>query len=237
MAKEIFPKDPRKTYALMELIKTTSPMVERGPENEVFTWPHLLFREILVFMGVLFAIALISLLVDAPLEELANPAHPTNPAKAPWYFLGTQEMVSYSAQVGGVLIPGLVILGLMVIPYLDSSREGIGIWFHSRRGKQIALFSAAMTLFIVPFLIFLNIKFGVRVLYPEAPQILVDIFNPATVLVVIMVGLFFLVLFLTGSIREAIIALFTSFIIAFTILTIIGIFFRGPNWSLVWHYQ
>lgn len=235
--KDIFPKDPRKTYALMELIKTTSPMVEKGPENEVFTWPHLLFRELLVFMGALFALALISLLLDAPLEELANPAHPTNPAKAPWYFLGLQEMVSYSALVGGVLIPGLVVLGLMAIPYIDSSRQGIGVWFHSGRAGRMALASAAVTLVVIPFLIFLHIKFGVRVLYPEAPQILVDIFNPATILAAVMAGIFFFVLSLTRSTREASIALFTSFVVAFTVLTIIGTFLRGPNWALIWPWR
>lgn len=235
--KEIFPKDPGKTYGLMELIKTTSPMVERGPEEEVSTWPHLLFREVILFMVVLFVLALVSLLVDAPLEQLANPAHPTNPAKAPWYFLGLQEMVSYSALVGGVLIPGLVVLGLMAIPYIDSSREGIGFWFHSRRGRRLALVSALMTLIVVPLLIFLQIKFGVRALYPEAPQILVDIFNPGTVLVILMAGLFFIVRLLTGSTREASVALFTSFIVAFAILTITGTSFRGPNWALVWPWR
>ncbi len=233
MTKEIFPKDPRKSYALVELIKTTSAMVDKGPEDEVFAWPHLLFRELILFMAVLFVLALISLYFNAPLEELANPAHPTNPAKAPWYFLGLQEMVSYSAFIGGVLIPGLVVLGLMSIPYIDFSREGIGVWFHSRRGRRIALFSALMTLVVVPLLIFLHIRFGVRVMVPTAPQILVDVFNPGTILVAVMAALFFIVLLLTGSTREASIGVFTSFVTAFVILTIIGTFLRGPNWALI----
>jgi len=55
---------------------------------------------------------------DAPLLEIANPEHPENPAKAPWYFLGLQELVSYSALTGGVLVPGLILLGLILIPYI-----------------------------------------------------------------------------------------------------------------------
>jgi quinol-cytochrome oxidoreductase complex cytochrome b subunit len=61
----------------------------------------------------------ISILFHAPLEELANPAKTPNPAKAPWYFLGLQELVSHSALLGGVVAPGLMVLALLAIPYID----------------------------------------------------------------------------------------------------------------------
>lgn len=57
--------------------------------------------------------------IDAPLEEPANPSNPPNPSKAPWYFLGLQEMVAYNAFWGGVAIPGEIMLGLAMIPYLN----------------------------------------------------------------------------------------------------------------------
>ena len=69
----------------------------------------------------------------APLEEPANPLHPPNPAKAPWYFLGLQEMVSYSAFWGGIGIPGLLVLFALVAPFLERRRGGEGVWMdHSR---------------------------------------------------------------------------------------------------------
>ena len=66
---------------------------------------------------------------DAPLKELANPAVPENPAKAPWYFLGLQELVSFSAFMGGIGIPAIVLIGLGLIPFLDRETKGTGEWF------------------------------------------------------------------------------------------------------------
>ena len=75
--------------------------------------PHLFYAELGVFMlTVVRCASLLSLFSDAPLKELANPTVPENPAKAPWYFLGLQELVSYSAFMGGIGIPTLIVLGL-----------------------------------------------------------------------------------------------------------------------------
>ncbi len=122
-----------KTYGLMELVKGSKPSVGIRDDDMEFTWPSLLIRELIVFVGVMFVLTIWAYLVDAPLEGIANPNHPPNPAKAPWYFLGLQEMVSYSAFVGGVLVPGLIVTVLMIIPYVDRKRVGIGIWFAKER--------------------------------------------------------------------------------------------------------
>jgi hypothetical protein len=127
---EVFPQDPNKSYGLMMLMRKRAPGVDvGGPEEAVFAWPHLLMRSLVLFIAVLVIIIGISLLFNAPLEEVANPNHPTNPAKAPWYFLGLQEMVSYSALWGGVLIPTFIVVGLILIPYMDRSPRGQGVWF------------------------------------------------------------------------------------------------------------
>ena len=86
-----------KTYGLMELARGTTPAVGINPEDEVFTWPNLVFREILLFMATVAVLLVLAIFWNAPLEEIANPVHPPNPAKAPWYFLGLQELVAYSA--------------------------------------------------------------------------------------------------------------------------------------------
>jgi quinol-cytochrome oxidoreductase complex cytochrome b subunit len=136
----VFPKDPDKTYGLMELVRGTKPTVGKTPDDTVFTWPHLLIREVVLFVLVAALLLLAAFIFDAPLEEVANPNHPPNPAKAPWYFLGLQELVSYSALIGGVIIPGLLVVVLILIPYFDRKQVGIGIWFAKERTLANSLF-------------------------------------------------------------------------------------------------
>jgi quinol-cytochrome oxidoreductase complex cytochrome b subunit len=111
-----------KTYGLMEVV-TGKPIFETiTPEEEedtVFSYPYAFFREAIALMVTVTGIMAISLLFHAPLEELANPAKTPNPAKAPWYFLGLQELVSHSALLGGVVAPALMVLALLAIPYFD----------------------------------------------------------------------------------------------------------------------
>jgi menaquinol-cytochrome c reductase cytochrome b/c subunit len=150
---QVFPKNANKTYGLMELVRGTKPTVGEMPEDMVYTWPHLLVRELVLLLIVVAALLLAAFLFNAPLEELANPNHPPNPAKAPWYFLGLQELVSYSAMVGGVVIPTLIVAGLMLVPYIDRKRVGIGVWFARERwlanGIFLAFLLVMLTLIIV----------------------------------------------------------------------------------------
>jgi quinol-cytochrome oxidoreductase complex cytochrome b subunit len=111
-----------KTYGLMEVV-TGKPIFETvTPEEEddaVFSYPYAFFREAIALMVTVTGVLAISLFYHAPLEELANPARTPNPAKAPWYFLGLQELVSHSALLGGVVAPALMVLVLLAIPYFD----------------------------------------------------------------------------------------------------------------------
>lgn len=111
-----------KTYGLMEVV-AGKPLFETAAADEdedmVFSYPYAFFREGVALLATVLAVMTVSLIWNAPLEELANPAKTPNPAKAPWYFLGLQELVSHSALLGGVVIPGLVVLALLAIPYLD----------------------------------------------------------------------------------------------------------------------
>ena len=233
-----FARGPLKTYALMELVGGTSPMVgAQAPEEEIPSWPHLVFPLVVLFEVVLAVVMVLGVFFNAPLEELANFTHPPNPAKAPWYFLGLQELVSYSALVGGVVVPGLLILGLMSIPYVDREAEGEGIWFTSPRGKRVALWSILATAPFTVLLILLNAYMGVRRLFTEAPQALADLLNPATLLLVGIAAFSILVGWRTGSRRLAAIALFSCFLSAYVVLMVIGTFFRGPNWGWIWPWN
>ncbi len=133
-----------KTYGLMELARGTTPAVGVRQEEAVFTWPNLIFREILLLLLVLVIVLLLAIFWNAPLEELANPVHPPNPAKAPWYFLGLQELVSYSAFWGGVVVPGLIVTALGVLPYIDRKRAGMGTWFARERKVAITIFTICL---------------------------------------------------------------------------------------------
>jgi quinol-cytochrome oxidoreductase complex cytochrome b subunit len=137
----VFPAST-KTWGLMALTRRPTASVEaRDPEDEVFAWPHLLYREVLVALGVIIALHVASLVFMAPLEEMADPTRTPNPAKAPWYFLGLQELVHYSAFVGGVLVPTLVVVALLALPYVDCHPRGVGRWFAPERRLANTVFT------------------------------------------------------------------------------------------------
>ncbi|MGO9529496.1 MAG: cytochrome b N-terminal domain-containing protein [Verrucomicrobiia bacterium] len=138
-----------KSYGLMELARGTTPMVGVDPDDEVFTWPHLVFREMLVFMGVAALLLVLAIFWNAPLEEFANQVHPPNPAKAPWYFLGLQELVAHSAFWGGVAVPTLIVVALAVLPYVDRKRRGVGTWFSGERKVAITIFTICLVTMMV----------------------------------------------------------------------------------------
>jgi menaquinol-cytochrome c reductase cytochrome b/c subunit len=147
--REVFPKETAKTYGLMELVKGTKPTVGLAQDEMVFTWPHLLIRELTLFVVVVAVLLVCAFLFNAPLEEIANPNHPPNPAKAPWYFLGLQELVSYSAIVGGVVVPGLIVVVLALVPFIDRKRVGIGVWFAKERALANTLFLTFLIVMLI----------------------------------------------------------------------------------------
>ncbi len=110
-----------------------------GPgDDKVHTWPHLVRLEFLVAILVVVLLVVWSLLVDAPLEEPANPTRTPNPSKAPWYFLGLQEMlVFFDPWHAGVVLPTFIIVGLMVIPYIDINPKGNGYYTFRDRKFEI----------------------------------------------------------------------------------------------------
>jgi hypothetical protein len=114
----------------------------QGPgDDKIHTWPHLVRAEFLMAIAILLLLIVWSLLVDAPLEEPANPTRTPNPSKAPWYFLGLQEMlVFFDAWHAGVVLPSLIIVGLMVIPYIDINPKGNGYYTFKERKFEIMTF-------------------------------------------------------------------------------------------------
>jgi quinol-cytochrome oxidoreductase complex cytochrome b subunit len=233
--KPVFERTPSKTYGLMCLVKGTSPVVNKGPENTVISYPNLLIAELAGFMITIAISLILAFYLDAPLKEIANPSIPENPAKAPWYFLGLQELVSYSAFMGGIGIPSIIIIGLGLIPYLDREKKYVGIWFSNPEGRKIAWHSLIYSALVVIGIFAFTVIFGwLRTWFPNIPQIIITIVNPGTLIVLLFAGWSIYILKKTNSTRMAAIALFTCFLVGFTILTYIGTFLRGPNWGFYW---
>lgn len=110
-------------------------------EDRIFTWPDLVFSEFICMVILTVVMVVWSIVLRAPLEEPANPALAPNPSKAPWYFLGLQEMLVYfDPWLAGVLLPGLIILGLMAIPYIDKNPKGNGYYTFKERKVEISIF-------------------------------------------------------------------------------------------------
>jgi quinol-cytochrome oxidoreductase complex cytochrome b subunit len=134
------PEVEKKKYGFMGFVRGPFTKVGNVPDNTVGSWPNLLMAELFVFVLTIAGILVVSLLFHAPLEEPVNVMHPPNPAKAPWYFLGLQELVSYSAFWGGVGIPTIEVLLLLLVPYLDRKPGGEGVWFAKERLLMNTLF-------------------------------------------------------------------------------------------------
>jgi len=110
-------------------------------DDKIHTWPHLVRMEFLVALFVVVVLTLWSITINAPLEEPANPTRTPNPSKAPWYFLGLQEMLVYfDPWHAGVVLPSLIIVGLMVIPYIDINPKGNGYYCFKDRKWEILTF-------------------------------------------------------------------------------------------------
>ncbi len=199
----------------------TRPAVRRSEEPFVMTFPHLIVREVILFQIVVIALSLVSLLFDAPLEGIANPVETPNPAKAPWYFLGLQELLHYFPPVvAGVLLPGLVVVALVVIPYARVNLEARPLWESAGPRKTAAVAAGVLAL------VALFAAFGC---WP----VVVPTLAAGLALFAARGGP-------AGSARARLARvtlpewIMTWFVAVAALLTVIGTFFRGPGWSWVW---
>lgn len=127
------------------------------PEEQrlVMVWPHLLVRHAVAALVVLIITLIVSLLFDAPLREIANPNVTPNPEKAPWYFVGLQELLShFHPVVAGVLVPAAIVIGLVALPYLDRNPA------RRLRSRKVAVWT--FTIFLVVWVALTLIGFAFR---------------------------------------------------------------------------
>ncbi len=119
---------------------------ERPVDDTVFTWPHLLVRHVVVGLGVAAVVLALGVAFAAPLRGLANPNLTPEPAKAPWYFAGLQELLSrFDPLVAGILVPAGAVLTFVLLPYIDRNPATEA----RHRKVAIVLFSLLLTIAVV----------------------------------------------------------------------------------------
>lgn len=235
--KQVF--NPDKTYALMELVPGASPLVNKGPDGTVFAFPIVALLELVLLLGTTLLVFVFSLVRDAPLEDIANPNLTTNPAKAPWYFVGLQELLEHMHPlVAGVLIPTVLVLFLLAIPYLDQDREGAGRWFTSPRGRRLTLLSGLYALIVMPLLILGDNAFNLREsLRGVTPDLIAQIVLPGLILTAVAWLPALVLLRSRPTMREFLLCLFTIMLVAAVVFTVSGFLFRGPGFKLYLPWQ
>lgn len=212
-------KEPRR---IVFITRKTSAKVKDDRELKVMTYPHLLMREAIVFEVLIIVMVLLSLFWDAPLEQLANPLLTPNPAKAPWYFLGLQELLHFFPPlVAGILIPTLVIIALVVIPYFHVNVERKPLW-STQPSKRFAIIITVVAALLILLALF------------DAWTIIV----PTVLVLALLAASYFskATTGWTGALRTKPLSwwVMTWFIATAVCLTAVGTFFRGPGWSWVW---
>ncbi len=217
-------KSPRR---IVFITRRTSAQVKAETEDQVQTFPEVLFRAAVAVMTLAIVLVWISLMFNAPLEGLADPSHTPNPAKAPWYFLGLQEMLHYFPPVfAGVLVPGLVVMALIVIPYFKVNIEAEGL-FLKNRAHRLRIFYAVVALLSIFLLSFKVYAAFVPTAIMAAVVLLAAQSSPQS----------------ASGFRRYLAAkplsywVMTWFLLELVVLTAIGTFFRGPGWSWVWPWR
>ena len=216
--------DARKTPRRIAFItKRTSPQVRVKDEDRVMTYPEVFFRATVAIETLAIALVITALLWDAPLEGLADPMHTPNPAKAPWYFLGLQEMLHYFPPVvAGVLVPGLVVMALIIIPYFNINIEAEGMWVKDK-ARRLRIFGIVVVLFCIFLAVFHVWVALVPTLIMAALMYVAAQTDPQSA---------------TGF-RQSLVRrplsfwIMTWFLFELLVLTVVGTFFRGPGWSWV----
>jgi hypothetical protein len=228
-------------------------------ERLVYVWPHLVTIEFLAGILLLLSMVVVSIVLQSPLEGHANADKTPNPSKAPWYFLNLQELLLHMhPSLAGVIIPSAVLFGAIpLIPYFDRNTADVGKWFGTPKAKSICIFTTVYSTIVLIALIIFDEQIGVKPLMhglatalhapiledvnpfgigalslPNVivPMILMSV--PIAVLIVLIRAIY-----RPDGARDYVLALFTGFVVAYVVLTIVGSFFRGQQMILMWPWD
>jgi quinol-cytochrome oxidoreductase complex cytochrome b subunit len=204
---------------------------EKVPSN-----PNLVARELVVGLVLIAFILFLSVFFNAPLLERANPAYSPNPAKAPWYFMGVQELLlHFHPLIASVIIPFAFFIGMFWLPYIPFSEYKPGQWFGTSKGKKLAVRSAWLALALTPLAVLADEYLLDFEGWMQGIPILIS--SGLVPLLILLITIYAYIKILikryNASRVEWIIALFTVIVVSYSILTIIGIWFRGPGMKLI----
>ena len=211
-----------------------------GPDDHLLFVPNLLLREAVVALILIAVLLVLAISFGAPLGEPANPGLSPNPAKAPWYFLGFQELLLHFHPLFAVFIIPLVLAAAVVsIAYLRYDADLAGNWFLSAKGRRMALVAAGIGLLVTPAWVLVDaFVIGPDGWLPGAAPIISNGLVPCAILVAGIIGFYVLIKkSYQASKNEAVQALFMLLLTGFVVLTSIGVWFRGPAMALVWPWQ
>ncbi len=213
---------------------------EQGRPDQIAFLPHLFWREVAVAASLVAAVTLFSALVRAPLGPAANPGLSLNPAKAPWYFLGFQELLVHLHPLFAVVVfPVLGAAALLALPWLGFAKsEPRGAWFLSANGRRTARLAAIAALILTPLFIVADaLVLGTTGAPAGGAALVTRGLLPLAALLALCFWGFRLLRVRIGNTRlEATQALFVFLATAFVVLTVTGIWFRGAGMRLVWPY-
>lgn len=202
--------------------------------------PHLVVREAAVASLLLAFLALTALLFNAPLQAPADPAHSPDPAKAPWYFLGIQELLlHFHPLVSAILIPFTVLLFFFLLPYLPYDERRPGVPFYSSRGRRMTRTAAVAALLLTPlFIVAGEYLLSFHSWFPTWPPLLSEGVVP---LLLYLLPVAALALLMKRRHRpntgEAVTALVTFLVVTYTLLTLTALWFRGEGMTLTWPWK
>ncbi|HWR83915.1 MAG TPA: hypothetical protein VN285_11495 [Candidatus Deferrimicrobium sp.] len=212
-------KDP---VRLLVVQGEARPAVDATVEPMVMTVPHLLLREVIAFLALSLFLVVISLVFNAPLEELASAERTPNPSKAPWYFLGLQELLHYYPPVvAGVILPGAVIFSLIIVPYFNLNLKRAPLWSEPVGRRPLAL---VLAIAVVSTIFLLT---GKHPVWPLAAS--TWLIGALALAGLLPRGIPFVGRWASG--KSLSFWIFSWFLIAITVLTVIGTLFRGPGWG------
>lgn len=206
---------------------SANPAPAPGKEEASLPYWELLFREVIAIEALAVVLVWIALRWNAPLEQLADPTHTPNPAKAPWYFTGLQELLHYFPPfVAGIILPGLIVLALIVIPFFHVNIKDENLWIRNkpRRLTILGIIVAALTVLLIRF----------EAWDPLVPVWLIAIFMVIAAMNSERQGKGFRAWL--GS-KPLSFWIMTWFLMEAVTLTAVGTFFRGPGWAWVWPWS
>lgn len=202
--------------------------------------PNLMQREIAVALTLIATVLVLAVFFEAPLGEPANPGLSPNPAKAPWYFVGLQELLLHFHPLFAVfVIPLMLVTAIVAVAYVRYETQLSGNWFLTAKGRRMASLAAGTALLFTPLWILVDeFAIGPGGWMPGTAPVISNGLVPCVIFVAAILAFYFLLRkYFKASRIEVVQAILVLLVVGFIVLTIVGVWFRGAGMALVWPWQ